>query len=133
MCTGFLALALLITPSTPWWALLGPLLAWGAGGGIAGSPVMAVAVQVTEPERVGMVAGTVSTLASLGAGVGTAALGAIFTLHDGTGTGSRAVADGTRAVLTVSAVLAFIAVLTTLVLIHPRRVPRPGRSQEPAR
>ncbi|MFC8103300.1 MFS transporter [Streptomyces sp. NPDC057363] len=130
---GFTALALLITPSTPWWALLGPLLAWGAGGGIAGAPVMAVAVEVTEPERVGMVAGTVSTLASLGAGVGTAALGAIFTLHDGTGTGSQAVADGTRAVLTVSAVLAFIAVLTTLVLIHPRRVPRPDRSQEPAR
>ncbi|MFJ4276166.1 MFS transporter [Streptomyces coelicoflavus] len=130
---GFTALALLITPSTPWWALLGPLLAWGAGGGIAGAPVMAVAVQVTEPERVGMVAGTVSTLASLGAGVGTAALGAIFTLHDGTGTGSQAVTDGTRAALTVSAVLAFTAVLTTLVLIHPRRVPRPDRSQEPAR
>lgn len=130
---GFMALALLITPSTPWWALLGPLLAWGAGGGIAGAPVMAVAVQVTEPERVGMVAGTVATLASLGAGVGTAALGAIFTLHDSTGAGGQAVADGTRAVLTVSAVLAFIAVLTTLVLIHPHRVPRPDRSQEPAR
>ncbi|MFB6599556.1 MFS transporter [Streptomyces diastaticus] len=130
---GFTALARLITPSTPWWALLGPLLAWGAGGGIAGAPVMAVAVEVTEPERVGMVAGTVSTLASLGAGVGTAALGAIFTLHDGASTGSQAVADGTRAVLTVSAVLAFIAVLTTLVLIHPRRVPRPDRSQEPTR
>ncbi|MBZ6114246.1 MULTISPECIES: MFS transporter [Streptomyces] len=130
---GFAALALLATPSTPWWALLMPLLAWGAGGGIAGAPVMAVAVQVTEPERVGMVAGTVSTLASIGAGVGTAALGAIFALHSGTGTGSQAVADGTRAVLTVSAALASLAVLTTLVLIHPRRVPRPDPSQAPAR
>ncbi len=132
---GFAALALLITPNTPWWALLGPLLAWGAGGGIAGAPVMAVAVQVTEPERVGMVAGAVSTLASLGAGVGTAALGAVFALHGGAGTGSRAVADGTRAVLTVSAALAAVAVLTTLVLIHPHRVPRPDRTRarEPAR
>ncbi|GAA2267786.1 hypothetical protein GCM10010145_47830 [Streptomyces ruber] len=143
---GFAALALFITPGTPWWALLGPLLAWGAGGGIAGAPVMAVAVQVTGPERVGMVAGTVSTLASLGAGVGTGrrrsggviqpssvALDAIFTLHGGAGTGSQAVVDGTRAVLTVSAALASIAVLTTLVLIHPRRVPRPDRSQASAR
>ncbi|MFD0252658.1 MFS transporter [Streptomyces sp. NPDC127113] len=130
---GFAALALLATPSTPWWALLGPLLAWGAGGGIAGAPVMAVAVQVTEPERVGMVAGTVSTLASLGAGVGTAALGAIFALHSGTGSDSQAVADGTRAVLTASAALASVAVLTTLFLIHPRRVPRPDRSEAPAR
>ncbi|MFC8565570.1 MFS transporter [Streptomyces sp. NPDC057245] len=130
---GFAALALLATPSTPWWALLGPLLAWGAGGGIAGAPVMAVAVQFTEPERVGMVAGTVSTLASLGAGVGTAALGAIFALHGGTGSDSQAVADGTRAVLTVSAALASVAVFITLVLIHPRRVPRPDPSQAPAR
>ncbi|MER7887577.1 MFS transporter [Streptomyces fimicarius] len=120
---GFAALALLITPDTPWWALLLPLLAWGAGGGIAGAPVMAVAVRVTAPERVGMVAGTVSTLASLGAGVGTAALGAVFALHGGHG--AEAVTEGARAVLGVSAALAAVAVLTTLTLIDPRRVPRP--------
>lgn len=115
---------MLITPGTPWWALLVPLLAWGAGGGIAGAPVMAVAVQVTAPERVGMVAGTVATLASLGAGVGTAALGAVFTLHGGHG--AQAVTDGARAVLGVSAVLAVVAVLTTVTLIGPRRVPGPA-------
>ncbi|MFJ6609716.1 MFS transporter [Streptomyces sp. NPDC091289] len=120
---GFAALALLITPDTPWWALLLPLIAWGAGGGIAGAPVMAVAVRVTAPERVGMVAGTVSTLASLGAGVGTAALGAVYALHGGHG--AQAVTDGARAVLGVSAALAAVAVLTTLTLIDPRRVPRP--------
>lgn len=126
---GLLALALLITPGTPWWALLVPLLAWGAGGGIAGAPVMAVAVQVAPPERVGMVAGTVATLASLGAGVGTAALGAVFTLHGGQDT--QAVTDGTQAVLASSAVLAALAVLTTVTLISPRRVPRPDRRREP--
>ncbi|MCX4831858.1 MFS transporter [Streptomyces sp. NBC_01016] len=127
---GLAALALLITPHTPWWALLLPLLAWGAGGGVAGAPVMAVAVRVTAPERVGMVAGTVSTLASLGAGVGTAALGAIFTLHGGHD--SQAVTDGAQAVLGASAALAVVAVLTTVTLIDPRRVPRPDRSQVPA-
>ncbi|MFD0425719.1 hypothetical protein [Streptomyces parvus] len=49
-------------------------------------------MRVTAPERVGRVAGTVSTLASLGAGVGTAAL-------------------------------AFVAVLTTVTPVGPRRVP----------
>ncbi|MFE7002786.1 MFS transporter [Streptomyces griseus] len=121
---GLAALALVITPDTPGWALVPPLLAWGAGGGIAGAPVMAVAVRVTAPERVGMVAGTVSTLASLGAGVGTAALGAVFALSGGAT--ARAVTDGTRAVLGVSAALAVVAVLTTVTLLGPRRVPAGG-------
>ncbi|SCE06152.1 Major Facilitator Superfamily protein, partial [Streptomyces sp. Termitarium-T10T-6] len=108
-------------PDTPWWALVVPLLAWGAGGGIAGAPVMAVAVRVTPPERVGMVAGTVSTLASLGAGVGTAALGSVFALSEGDG--AQAVTDGARTVLAVSAALAVVAVITTVTLVGPRRVP----------
>lgn len=127
---GLAALALVITPDTPWWALVAPLLAWGAGGGIAGAPVMAVAVRVTAPERVGMVAGTVSTLASLGAGVGTAALGAVFALSGGDG--AQAVTDGARAVLGVSAALAVVAVLTTVTLVGPRRVPAGGPASAPA-
>ncbi|MFF3034362.1 MFS transporter [Streptomyces rubiginosohelvolus] len=125
---GLAALALLITPDTPWWALVVPLLAWGAGGGIAGAPVMAVAVRVTAPERVGMVAGTVSTLASLGAGVGTAALGSVFALSGGDG--AQAVTDGARAVLAVSAALAVVAVITTATLVGPRRVPTRVPAQE---
>ncbi|MBK3556195.1 MFS transporter [Streptomyces sp. MBT56] len=125
---GLAALALLITPDTPWWALVVPLLAWGAGGGIAGAPVMAVAVRVTAPERVGMVAGTVSTLASLGAGVGTAALGSVFALSGGDD--PQAVTDGARTVLAVSAALAVVAVLTTVTLVGPRRVPARVPAQE---
>ncbi|MGW6695069.1 MFS transporter [Rhodococcus sp. NPDC054953] len=125
---GLIALALLITPDTAWWVLLVPLLAWGAGGGIAGAPVMAVAVNVTAPERVGMVAGSVSALASIGAGVGTAALGAVYTLYGGAD--PQAVTDGTRAVLTASALLSALAVATTLLLINPRRVPAPARRHE---
>lgn len=121
---GLAALALMVAPDAAWWVLLIPMLAWGAGGGIAGAPVMAVAVNVTAPERIGMVAGTVSTLASVGAGIGTAVLGAIFTRYGGSG--PHAVTDGTQAVLTAAAILAALAVLTTLLLINPRRVPRPN-------
>lgn len=82
---------------------------------------MAVAVRVTAPERVGMVAGAVSTLASLGAGVGTAALGSVFALSGGDG--AQAVTDGTRTVLAVSAALAVVAVISAVTLVGPRRVP----------
>ncbi|GAA2422621.1 hypothetical protein GCM10010433_23020 [Streptomyces pulveraceus] len=77
-----------------------------------------------------MVAGTVATLASLGAGVGTAALGAVFTRHGRHD--SRAVTEGARAVLGVSAALAVVAVLTTVALIDPRRVPCPDHDRAPA-
>ncbi|WP_210408386.1 hypothetical protein, partial [Allokutzneria sp. NRRL B-24872] len=50
-------------------------------------------------------------------------LGAVFTGHGGSG--ATAVADGAGAVLTVSAALSALAVLSTLVLINPRRVPSP--------
>jgi hypothetical protein len=55
-----------------------------------------------------MVAGTTSTLASIGAD-------------------PQGVADGTRAVLTASTALSVLAVFTTLLLISPRRVPAPVR------
>lgn len=125
---GFAVLAVVMTPDTPWWVLLVPLLAWGAGGGIAGAPVMAVAVNITAPERVGMVTGSVSTLASIGAGVGTAALGTVFAAFGGAD--ANGVTQGSQAVLTLSAAISVLAVLATLVLISPRRVPRPGPSTE---
>ncbi|MFJ9553987.1 hypothetical protein ACIRPH_09230 [Nocardiopsis sp. NPDC101807] len=89
-----------------------------------------MAVNITAPERVGMVAGSVSTLASVGAGIGTAALGAVYTLYGGAD--REAVTGGVQAVLTVSALLSGLAVATTLILISPRRIPRPARHEEAA-
>ncbi|MER6943828.1 MFS transporter [Nonomuraea sp. NPDC000554] len=76
---GATALALAFTPTISPWFLAVPLLVWGIGGGIAGAPVMAVAMNVTDKQRAGMVAGTITSLASIGAGIGTAVLGAIYT------------------------------------------------------
>ncbi|MER5627907.1 MFS transporter [Streptosporangium sp. NPDC002544] len=76
---GATLLALAFTPTISPWLLTVPLLIWGIGGGIAGAPVMAVAMNVTDKERAGMVAGTITSLASIGAGIGTAVLGAVYT------------------------------------------------------
>lgn len=71
-------LGLAFTPEIQPWLLAFPLLVWGTGGGIAGVPVMAVAMNVTDRQRSGMVAGTITSLASIGAGVGTAVLGVLY-------------------------------------------------------
>ncbi|GAA3468196.1 MFS transporter [Nonomuraea roseola] len=104
-------------------ALVIPLLFWGTGGGIAGAPVMAVAMNVTDRARAGMVAGTVSGLASIGAGVGTAALGILYTARLGAGGGREAVASAASAVLFTSAALAAVTAAAALVLIGKRNAP----------
>ncbi|MDP9843450.1 MFS transporter [Streptosporangium lutulentum] len=75
---GAALLALAFTPTIQPWLLTLPLLIWGIGGGIAGAPVMAVAMNVTDKDRAGMVAGTITSLASIGAGIGTAVLGLVY-------------------------------------------------------
>ncbi|MEU5844830.1 DHA2 family efflux MFS transporter permease subunit [Saccharopolyspora shandongensis] len=71
-------MALAFSPTTQAWLLVFPLLLWGTGGGIAGAPIFAVAMNVTDKQRSGMVAGTMTSLASIGAGIGTAVLGVLY-------------------------------------------------------
>ncbi|MGW0484166.1 MFS transporter [Nonomuraea sp. NPDC003214] len=116
-------LALALTPASSPWLLTIPLLVWGVGGGIAGAPVMAVAMNVTDRQRAGMVSGTITSLASIGAGIGTAVLGAVYTTRiAGLTAGPReaAVASGASAVLYGCAGLAIITMVLVLALI-PRR------------
>ncbi|TDC76860.1 MFS transporter [Streptomyces hainanensis] len=116
---GWLALAL--TPTAGPWTLVPPLLVWGVGGGIAGAPVMAVAMNVTDRARAGMVAGTITSLASIGAGVGTAVLGAVYESRlgpDEAGAPSpAAVAEGAATVLACAGVLAAATAALALPLI----------------
>jgi hypothetical protein len=100
--------------------LVVPLLVWGAGGGIAGAPVMAVAMNVTDKSHAGMVAGTISSLASIGAGIGTAALGAVYGMWAGAQPSPNSIAAATTAVLSCSAVLAILTGAAVLAMINRR-------------
>ncbi|MEU2894348.1 MFS transporter [Streptomyces albidoflavus] len=122
------------------WLLALPLLVWGTGGGIAGAPVMAVAMNVTGRDRAGMVSGTITSLASVGAGLGTAALGVLYASRltgAGSATGSgatpspEAVATAAATVLYASAALAALTLAAVLVLISPRHAPAPARKVSP--
>ncbi|MCP2256647.1 drug resistance transporter, EmrB/QacA subfamily [Streptoalloteichus tenebrarius] len=79
-CKGIGAawMALAFSPGAQPWLLALPLLLWGTGGGVAGSPVFAVAMDAATKARAGMAAGTMTTLASVGAGVGTVILGVLY-------------------------------------------------------
>lgn len=122
-------MALVFTPTVSPWLLTLPLLVWGIGGGLAGAPVMAVAMNVTDKAHAGMVAGTITSLASIGAGIGTAALGVVYEARiDAVGAATpEAVAAGASAVLAGSAILAVATIVAVLVLIGPRRTVRGNR------
>ncbi|TWV16363.1 MULTISPECIES: MFS transporter [Streptomyces albidoflavus group] len=118
------------------WLLALPLLVWGTGGGIAGAPVMAVAMNVTGRDRAGMVSGTITSLASIGAGLGTAALGVLYASRlNGAGSGGtpapEAVASAAATVLYTSAALATLTLAAVLILISPRHTPAPARKASP--
>ncbi|MFD9058815.1 hypothetical protein ACRWOO_18585 [Streptomyces sp. NEAU-PBA10] len=101
---------------------------------------MAVAMNVTGRDRAGMVSGTITSLASIGAGLGTAALGVLYASRltgAGSATGSgatpspEAVATAATTVLYASAALATLTLAAVLTLISPRHAPAPARKVFP--
>lgn len=122
-------LGLTMTATVDPFLLVPALLLWGLGGGLAGAPVMAVAINVTAPERAGMVSGTITSLASIGAGIGTAVLGAIYVAAAGGSApaGRDQVAQSAATVLYVSAGIAIAAIIVVLTLVTRRTAPLPER------
>lgn len=97
---------------------------------------MAVAMNVTGRDWAGMVSGTITSLASIGAGLGTAALGVLYASRlNGAASGSNpapeAVASAAATVLYTSAALATLTLAAVLILISPRHTPAPARKASP--
>lgn len=113
-------LAVAISPSANPWGLAVPLLLWGFGGGLAGAPVMSVAMNVVAQEQTGMVSGAVTTLAAIGAGVGTATLGVLYKNP----VDAQGAADGASAVLFASSALAVATTAVVVVLIRSAELTR---------
>lgn len=72
------ALLTVVSPSSPWTALIPGFVLQGLGVGIANPPLAASAIGVVEPERGGMASGINSTFRQVGIATGVAAFGAIF-------------------------------------------------------
>jgi EmrB/QacA subfamily drug resistance transporter len=127
---GGIWLGFALAPHISPWLLVFPLLIWGIGGGLAGAPVMAVAMNATDKKHAGMASGTIISLASIGAGLGTAVLGAVYQrrLAHAAATGlptDEAVAAAGQAALFCSAALAAATIVAVLALLNTRVMPSP--------
>ncbi len=119
MAGGLLGLAL-VGRATPFWVELFALVV-GAGLGLNGGPVMAVAVASAPAERSGTASGLGNTARMVGATLGVAVLGAVFASHAGQGASDvSGVLAGFRAAMLGSAASAFAGCLVSLALIDRR-------------
>ncbi|MFC9768697.1 MFS transporter [Rhodococcus jostii] len=78
---GLIATALVLRDATgdpPVWAIVGPLLVAGLGGGMVTSPNMTLTLQHVPVRMAGAAGGAVQTAQRIGAAIGTAALTATF-------------------------------------------------------
>lgn len=117
MAGGLLGLAL-VGRATPFWAVEFFAVVVGAGLGLNGGPVMAVAVASAPAERSGTASGLGNTARMVGATLGVAVLGAVFASHAGQGASSvSGVLAGFRAAMLGSAASAFAGCLVSLALI----------------
>ena len=120
MAGGLLGLAL-VGRATPFWAVELFALVVGAGLGLNGGPVMAVAVASAPAERSGTASGLGNTARMVGATLGVAVLGAVFASHAGQGASDvSGVLAGFRLAMLGSAASACAGCLVTLALIDRR-------------
>jgi EmrB/QacA subfamily drug resistance transporter len=129
MAGGLLGLAL-VGRTTPFWTVEFFALVVGAGLGLNGGPVMAVAVASAPAERSGTASGLGNTARMVGATLGVAVLGAVFASHAGQGASEvSGVLTGFRAAMLGSAASALAGCLVSLALIDRRallaRAPAP--------
>lgn len=121
-------------PDAVWWNLA--LL--GAGIGLCGTPISAIAMSAVDSSRAGMASAVINAMRQLGQVFGVAVLGALVyadpSIHPGTGRLSPSQAghfvDGLHHALTVSGVALIATAMLAAVLTRPRRTPR---SEEPTR
>jgi EmrB/QacA subfamily drug resistance transporter len=75
---GLVILALSIGVGTPWWAIIGALVVYGVGVGLATAQLTNVALQDVPREASGQASGTQSTARQIGSALGIAVLGTIL-------------------------------------------------------
>jgi DHA2 family methylenomycin A resistance protein-like MFS transporter len=115
-------------PDTVWWNLA--LL--GAGIGLCGTPMSAIAMSAVDSRRAGMASAVINAMRQLGQVFGVAVLGALVyagpSIHQGAGRLRPPEAghfvDGLHHALTLSGVALIATALLAAVLTRPRRTPR---------
>lgn len=116
-------IALIVTPSLPYWQLVAPLVLSGFGVALAIPAIQSAVLSTAAPRDIGRSSGVFSTMRQLGGAFGVAVLVAVFAGY-GSYASVLSFVDGVRPALGTAAVLAFAAGAAGLVV--------PGRRPEPA-
>ncbi|GAA2030483.1 MFS transporter [Catenulispora yoronensis] len=96
---GIMALALAMSPSASFWALIPGIVIWGIGGGMSFTAMFVTAASGVAPTEQGVASAMATTAQQLGGAAGLALLVAIANakLHDGSGSGSGVGTGATQA------------------------------------
>ncbi|TMR40460.1 MFS transporter [Actinomadura geliboluensis] len=116
-------LALVATPSVPYWELIAPMLIAGAGVSTAMPAAQSAVLNAVAPEQIGKASGVFNTGRQLGGVFGVAVLALVFG-HAGGYAGPGAFTDGYVAATAISGLLSLAGAVAALAI--------PGRHAAPA-
>jgi EmrB/QacA subfamily drug resistance transporter len=118
--TGLGSLALLSTPTTPYWQLVAPFMVSGVGMAMFWAPVANVVLAAVRPEEEGQASGAQNAIRELGGVFGVAVLASVWSRYGSYGTGASFVDGMTPAIWIGASVVAAGAV--SAFAIGKRRV-----------
>jgi MFS family permease len=112
------SIALIAGPDLPYWQMVPPLIASGAGIAMASPAALSSVMTSVAPPFIGKASGSFNTLRQLGGAFGVAVLVAVFA-GSGSYASAQAFSDGFAAAIAASAGLSLVGALAGLAL--PRR------------
>ena len=127
VAASMVALALGMSATGTYWAVLPGVVLWGLFAGLSFPPIFVAVSTGVAPQQQGVVSALASTSQYIGSAVGLAALVAVATAGADPGAGAAGLVDGLQlAGWTAAAVTALGAVLGALVLRKPAPAPEPA-------
>jgi len=122
---GMGSLALIATPSVPYWEMIAPMLVAGAGVSMAMPATQAAVLNAVAPEQIGKASGVFNTGRQLGGVFGVAVLALMFS-EAGSYTGPAAFTDGFAPAVAVSGALSLAGAVAALAIPGRRISPVPA-------
>ncbi|MGH3382685.1 MAG: MFS transporter [Actinoallomurus sp.] len=122
---GMGALALIATPSVPYWEMIAPMLVAGAGVSMAMPATQAAVLNAVAPEQIGKASGVFNTGRQLGGVFGVAVLALTFSAA-GSYAGPAAFTDGFGPAIAVSGALSLAGAVAALAIPGRRISPVPA-------
>jgi MFS family permease len=117
---GLGSLAVLSTPSTPYWELVAPFMVSGIGMAMFWAPVANVVLAAVRPEEEGQASGAQNAIRELGGVFGVAVLASVWSHYGGYESGASFV-DGMTPALWIGAVVVLLGAVAAFMIPSRKR------------